>query len=39
MLSTAQLTDQVKGRVIVPDDPDYDVARRVFSERSTAARR
>jgi FAD/FMN-containing dehydrogenase len=31
MLSTAQLTDQVKGRVIVPDDSDYDVARRVFS--------
>jgi FAD/FMN-containing dehydrogenase len=31
MLSTAQLADQVKGRVIVPDDSDYDRARRVFS--------
>jgi FAD/FMN-containing dehydrogenase len=31
MLSTAQLADHVKGRVIVPDDSDYDVARRVFS--------
>ena len=31
MLSTAQLTDQINGRVIVPDDSDYDRARRVFS--------
>ena len=31
MLSTAQLADHVKGRVIVPDDSDYDLARRVFS--------
>jgi hypothetical protein len=31
MLSTAQLTDRVNGRVIVPDDSDYDRARRVFS--------
>jgi FAD/FMN-containing dehydrogenase len=31
MLSTAQLADQIKGRVIVPDDADYDEARRVFS--------
>jgi hypothetical protein len=31
MLSTAQLADQVKGRVITPDDSDYDRARRVFS--------
>jgi FAD/FMN-containing dehydrogenase len=31
MLSTAQLSDQIKGRVIGPDDADYDRARRVFS--------
>jgi FAD/FMN-containing dehydrogenase len=31
MLSTAQLADQIKGRVIPPDDSDYDRARRVFS--------
>jgi hypothetical protein len=31
MSSTAQLTDQVKGRVIVPEDSDYDAERRVFS--------
>ena len=31
MLSTAQLSDQIKGRVIAPDDADYDRARRVFA--------
>jgi hypothetical protein len=31
MLSTAQFADEIQGRVIVPDDPDYDRARRVFS--------
>ena len=31
MLSTAQLADQIKGRVIAPDDADYDRARRVFA--------
>jgi FAD/FMN-containing dehydrogenase len=31
MLSTAQLADRVNGRVIAPDDSDYDRARRVFS--------
>jgi len=30
MLFTPQLSDTVKGRVIAPDDPDYDSARRVF---------
>src|SRR5215213_4939973 len=30
MLSTPQLADDFKGRVIAPDDPDYDEARRVF---------
>src|SRR5215213_1670019 len=29
MLSTAQLADQLKGRVIAPGDPDYDQARKV----------
>jgi FAD/FMN-containing dehydrogenase len=31
MISTAQLQDTLKGRLITPDDPDYDDARRVFS--------
>jgi FAD/FMN-containing dehydrogenase len=31
MLSTPQLADDLKGRVITPDDPEYDRARRVFS--------
>jgi len=31
MLSTAQLSDQITGRVIAPDDADYDRARRVFA--------
>jgi FAD/FMN-containing dehydrogenase len=30
MLSTPQLADQLEGRVIGPDDPDYDSARTVF---------
>jgi FAD/FMN-containing dehydrogenase len=30
MLFTPQLSDTVKGRVIAPDDPDYDSARTVF---------
>ena len=40
MLSTAQFADQIKGRVIVPDDPDYDArADRSSRRRSTAGRR
>jgi FAD/FMN-containing dehydrogenase len=31
MLSSPQLADDLKGRVIGPDDPDYDQARTVFS--------
>jgi FAD/FMN-containing dehydrogenase len=31
MLSMPQLADGLKGRVITPDDPDYDDARTVFS--------
>jgi FAD/FMN-containing dehydrogenase len=31
MLSTTQLGDRVRGRVISPNDPDYDSARSVFS--------
>jgi hypothetical protein len=30
MLSTPQLADELKGRVIEPGDPDYDEARTVF---------
>ncbi len=30
MLSTPQLADELKGRVIEPDDPDYEQARTVF---------
>jgi FAD binding domain/Berberine and berberine like len=30
MLSTPQLADELKGRVIEPEDPDYDRARTVF---------
>jgi FAD/FMN-containing dehydrogenase len=30
MLSTPQLAEEFKGRVIGPDDPDYDAARTVF---------
>jgi FAD/FMN-containing dehydrogenase len=30
MLSIPQLADDLKGRVIAPDDPDYDDARQVF---------
>jgi FAD/FMN-containing dehydrogenase len=30
MLSIPQLADEFKGRVIAPDDPDYDEARSVF---------
>ncbi len=30
MLSTPLRTDDIKGRVISPDDPDYDAARTVF---------
>jgi FAD/FMN-containing dehydrogenase len=30
MLSTPQLADDLKGRVIGPDDPEYDLARTVF---------
>jgi FAD/FMN-containing dehydrogenase len=30
MLSTSQLADELKGRVIEPGDPDYDQARTVF---------
>jgi FAD/FMN-containing dehydrogenase len=30
MLSTPQLADQLEGRVIGPDDPEYDQARTVF---------
>src|SRR5215208_1331261 len=30
MLSTYALADKLKGRVITPDDADYDRARRVF---------
>jgi FAD/FMN-containing dehydrogenase len=30
MLSTPQLADQLEGRVIGPDDPEYDEARTVF---------
>jgi FAD/FMN-containing dehydrogenase len=30
MLSSSTLADQIKGRVIEPDHPDYDEARRVF---------
>ena len=31
MISTAQLADTLRGRLITPDDPDYDEARTVFS--------
>ncbi|MGH2822210.1 MAG: FAD-binding oxidoreductase [Thermoleophilaceae bacterium] len=31
MLSMPQLADDLKGRLIAPDDPDYDTARTVFS--------
>ena len=41
MLSTAQLVDNLPGRVIGPDDPEYDQARAVFyggfEERRPAA--
>jgi FAD/FMN-containing dehydrogenase len=30
MISTPQLAEDIRGRVIVPDDPDYDEARTVF---------
>ena len=30
MISTAQLVDGLPGRVIGPDDPEYDQARSVF---------
>ena len=30
MLSTPQLADDINGRIITPDDADYDQARRVF---------